>query len=410
MKTTPFTETHIALGAKMHEFAGYNMPIEYSGIIDEHMTVCNGVGVFDVSHMGEFWVKGPNALEFIQQVTSNNAAGLPIGKAQYTCFPNEEGGIVDDLLVYHYEDEKYLLVVNAANIEKDWNWCVSHNTVGAELENSSDRMAQLAIQGPKATEVLQRLTSVNLSEIPYYAFATGEFAGCSNVIISNTGYTGAGGFELYFYPEDGKKIWDAIFEAGAPEGIKPIGLGARDTLRLEMGFCLYGNDLSDTTSPLEAGLGWIGRQSLLITPEFGSYVLLGELVLDMEADAYDAPYEGVGCGECRRCMDACPTSAIVAPMTIDTSKCISCRTIESDNDANIDLHGWIFGCEECQNCCPYNRQAAIHRNEAFNPLFDPREISAEEWQAMNEEEFLARFGTTPLKRSRLERIKKNIKK
>ena len=259
MKTTPFTETHIALGAKMHEFAGYNMPIEYSGIIDEHMTVCNGVGVFDVSHMGEFWVKGPNALEFLQQVTSNNVAILPIGKAQYTCFPNEEGGIVDDLLVYHYEEEKYLLVVNAANIEKDWNWCVNHNTVGAELENSSDSMAQLAIQGPKATEVLQRLTSVNLSEIPYYAFATGEFAGCSNVIISNTGYTGAGGFELYFYPEDGKKIWDAIFEAGAPEGIKPIGLGARDTLRLEMGFCLYGNDLSDTTSPLEAGLGWITK-------------------------------------------------------------------------------------------------------------------------------------------------------
>ena len=259
MKTTPFTETHIALGAKMHEFAGYNMPIEYSGIIDEHMTVCNGVGVFDVSHMGEFWVKGPNALEFLQQVTSNNVAILPIGKAQYTCFPNEEGGIVDDLLVYHYEEEKYLLVVNAANIEKDWNWCVSHNTVGAELENSSDSMAQLAIQGPKATEVLQRLTSVNLSEIPYYAFTTGEFAGCSNVIISNTGYTGAGGFELYFYPEDGKKIWDAIFEAGAPEGIKAIGLGARDTLRLEMGFCLYGNDLSDTTSPLEAGLGWITK-------------------------------------------------------------------------------------------------------------------------------------------------------
>ena len=259
MKTTPFTETHIALGAKMHEFAGYNMPIEYSGIIDEHMTVCNGVGVFDVSHMGEFWVKGSNALEFLQQVTSNNVATLPIGKAQYTCFPNEEGGIVDDLLVYHYEDEKYLLVVNAANIEKDWNWCVNHNTVGAELENSSDRMAQLAIQGPKATEVLQRLTPVNLSEIPYYAFATGEFAGCKDVIISNTGYTGAGGFELYFYPEDGKKIWDAIFEAGAPEGIKPIGLGARDTLRLEMGFCLYGNDLSDTTSPLEAGLGWITK-------------------------------------------------------------------------------------------------------------------------------------------------------
>ena len=193
MKTTPFTETHIALGAKMHEFAGYNMPIEYSGIIDEHMTVVNGVGVFDVSHMGEFWVKGPNALAFIQSVTSNDASKLTIGKAQYTCFPNEKGGIVDDLLVYYYEPEKYMLVVNAANIDKDWEWCVSHNTVGAELENASDRMAQLAIQGPKAIEVLQRLTPVDLSAIPYYAFTTGEFAGCKNVIISNTGYTGAGG-------------------------------------------------------------------------------------------------------------------------------------------------------------------------------------------------------------------------
>lgn len=259
MKTTPFTETHIALGAKMHEFAGYNMPIEYSGIIDEHLTVCNAVGVFDVSHMGEFWAKGPNALEFLQQVTSNNVAALPVGKAQYTCFPNEQGGIVDDLLVYHYEPEKYLLVVNAANIEKDWNWCVSHNTAGAELENASDRMAQLAIQGPKAQEVLQKLTPVNLSEIPYYSFTTGEFAGQKDVIISNTGYTGAGGFELYFYPEAGEAIWKAIFEAGAPEGIKPVGLGARDTLRLEMGFCLYGNDLSDATSPLEAGLGWITK-------------------------------------------------------------------------------------------------------------------------------------------------------
>ena len=259
MKTTPFTDVHIALGAKMHEFAGYNMPIEYSGIIDEHNTVVNGVGVFDVSHMGEFWVKGPHALELIQKITSNDASKLPLGKAQYTCFPNETGGIVDDLLVYHYEPEKYLLVVNASNIDKDWNWCVSHNTVGAELENASDRMAQLAIQGPKATEVLQRLTPVDLSSIPYYAFTTGEFAGCPQVIISNTGYTGAGGFELYFYPEDAKKIWNAIFEAGKPEGIKPIGLGARDTLRLEMGFCLYGNDLDDTTSPIEAGLGWITK-------------------------------------------------------------------------------------------------------------------------------------------------------
>ncbi len=243
----------------MHEFAGFNMPIEYTGIIDEHMTVVNGVGVFDVSHMGEFWVKGPNALAFIQSITSNDASVLPLGKAQYTCFPNGKGGIVDDLLVYHYEPEKYMLVVNAGNIAKDWDWCVSHNTVGAELENASDHTAQLAIQGPKATEVLQCLTSVDLSAIPYYAFTTGEFAGCKNVIISNTGYTGAGGFELYFYPEDAKTIWDAIFKAGEPEGIKPIGLGARDTLRLEMGFCLYGNDLDDTTSPIEAGLGWITK-------------------------------------------------------------------------------------------------------------------------------------------------------
>ena len=259
MKTTPFTEKHIALGAKMHEFAGYNMPIEYSGIIDEHLTVCNGVGVFDVSHMGEFWVKGPHALDFLQKVTSNNVAALVPGKIQYTCFPNEDGGIVDDLLVYQYEPEKYLLVVNASNIEKDWNWCISHNTEGVELENSSDNMAQLAVQGPKAIQALQKLTDINLADIPYYTFKVGEFAGEKNVIISNTGYTGAGGFELYFYPDAAMKIWDAVFEAGAEFGIKPIGLGARDTLRLEMGFCLYGNDLDDTTSPIEAGLGWITK-------------------------------------------------------------------------------------------------------------------------------------------------------
>lgn len=259
MKTTPFTEKHIALGAKMHEFAGYNMPIEYSGIIEEHLTVCQGVGVFDVSHMGEFWVKGPAALEFIQQVTSNNAAVLTPGKIQYTCFPNEVGGIVDDLLVYAYEPEKYMLVVNAANIEKDWNWCVSHNTVGAELENSSDNIGQLAIQGPKAINTLQKLTDIVLADIPYYTFKVGELVGVKNVIISNTGYTGAGGFELYFYPQDAEKIWNAVFEAGEEFGIKPIGLGARDTLRLEMGFCLYGNDIDDTTSPIEAGLGWITK-------------------------------------------------------------------------------------------------------------------------------------------------------
>lgn len=259
MKTTPFTEKHIALGAKMHEFAGYNMPIEYSGIIEEHLTVCQGVGVFDVSHMGEFWVKGPSALEFIQQVTSNNAAVLTPGKIQYTCFPNEDGGIVDDLLVYAYEPDKYMLVVNAANIEKDWNWCVSHNTVGAELENSSDNIGQLAIQGPKAIDTLQKLTDIVLADILYYTFKVGELAGVKNVIISNTGYTGAGGFELYFYPQDAEKIWNAVFEAGEEFGIKPIGLGARDTLRLEMGFCLYGNDIDDTTSPIEAGLGWITK-------------------------------------------------------------------------------------------------------------------------------------------------------
>ena len=215
----------------MHEFAGYNMPIQYSSIIEEHLTVCKGVGVFDVSHMGEFWVKGPKALDFLQSVTSNNVAAIPVGKAQYSCFPNEDGGIVDDIIVYHYEPEKYLLVVNA----------------------------ELAIQGPKAKEVIQKLTAVNLDEIPYYAFTVGEVAGVKDVIISATGYTGAGGFELYFYPEHAMTIWNALFEAGAPEGIKPIGLGARDTLRLEAGFCLYGNDLNDTTSPLEAGLGWITK-------------------------------------------------------------------------------------------------------------------------------------------------------
>lgn len=259
MKTTPFTEKHVSLGAKMCNFAGYNMPIEYSGIIDEHLTVCNAVGVFDVSHMGEFWVKGPQALAFLQKVTSNNVATLSPGKVQYSCFPNETGGIVDDLLVYQYEPEKYLLVVNAANIDKDWNWCVSHNTEGAELENASEGMGQLAVQGPKAILALQKLTSINLSEIPYYTFTHGEFAGVKDVIISNTGYTGAGGFELYFYPDEALKIWNAVFEAGAEFGIKPIGLGARDTLRLEMGFCLYGNDLDDTTSPIEAGLGWITK-------------------------------------------------------------------------------------------------------------------------------------------------------
>lgn len=259
MKSTVFTAKHESLGAKMHEFAGYNMPIEYSGINDEHLTVCRSVGVFDVSHMGEFWIKGPQALPLLQKICSNNLASLPLGKAQYNCFPNEKGGIVDDLIVYHVELEKYMLVVNASNIEKDWNWCKLNNTEGAIMENASEHTALLAIQGPKALATLQKLTTVDLSSIPYYGFTTGELAGEKHVIISNTGYTGAGGFEIYFYPENGLKIWDAIFEAGAEFGIKPIGLGARDTLRLEMGFPLYGNDLDDTTSPLEAGLSWITK-------------------------------------------------------------------------------------------------------------------------------------------------------
>lgn len=261
MKKTPFTDIHIALGAKMHEFAGYNMPIEYSGIIDEHMTVCNGVGVFDVSHMGEIWVKGPRALSFLQKVTSNDVTSLPIGKAQYSCFINDEGGIVDDIIVYHYEPEKYMLVVNASNIEKDWHWCVQHNTEFADLENASDNIGQLAIQGPQAIHTLQKLTSIDLSTIPYYSFVIGSLkgSGLDSVIISNTGYTGAGGFEIYFYPQYATDIWNALFKAGKEFGIKPIGLGARDTLRLEMGYCLYGNDLDDTTSPIEAGLGWITK-------------------------------------------------------------------------------------------------------------------------------------------------------
>lgn len=260
MKETPFTSIHQRLGAKMHEFAGYNMPIEYpTGIIEEHLAVVNQVGVFDVSHMGEFWVKGPHALQFVQEVTSNDASKLKVGDVQYTYFPNDKGGIVDDLLVYRYGEDKYMLVVNAANIDKDWAWCNAHNRVGAVLENGSDNVAQLAVQGPLALQVLQKLTDINLGEIPYYTFKVGKFAGCDEVILSNTGYTGAGGFELYFYPQYAETIWEAIFAAGESEGIKPVGLGARDTLRLEMGFCLYGNDISDTTSPLEAGLGWITK-------------------------------------------------------------------------------------------------------------------------------------------------------
>jgi aminomethyltransferase len=259
MKITAFNEIHKKAGAKMLEFAGYEMPIEYTGIIDEHNTVRNAVGVFDVSHMGEFWVKGPNALDLVKKITSNDASSLIPGQAQYTCFPNGKGGIVDDLLVYYYEPNKYMLVVNAANIEKDWNWVNSQNDAGAELENASDRISQLAVQGPKATAALQKLTDINLSEIKFYTFVTGKIAGVEDVIISATGYTGAGGFELYFRNEVAEQIWNAIFEAGEEFGIKPIGLAARDTLRLEMGYCLYGNDIDDTTSPIEAGLGWITK-------------------------------------------------------------------------------------------------------------------------------------------------------
>jgi len=259
MKTTEFTQKHIELGAKMVEFAGFNMPVEYFGINEEHINVRKNVGVFDVSHMGEIWVKGKKAYDFVQKVTSNDISVLKIGDAQYSCFPNDKGGIVDDLIVYFYEDEKYMLVVNASNIEKDWNWLVSQNTEGAELENASDTISQLAVQGPNAVKVLQKLTDINLSEIEFYKFTVGEFAGVKNVIISATGYTGAGGFELYMYNNDALKIWDAVFEAGKEFDIKPAGLAARDTLRLEMGYCLYGNDINDTTSPIEAGLGWITK-------------------------------------------------------------------------------------------------------------------------------------------------------
>ena len=269
MKNTPFTNKHIALGAKMAAFAGYNMPISYTGINDEHVAVRNNAGVFDVSHMGEFMLKGESALDLIQRVTSNDASRLTAGKAQYSCLPNEDGGIVDDLLVYCIEENKvYMLVVNASNIEKDWNWISRFNTKGVDMENISDRTCLLAIQGPNAASILQPLTDIELVNLKYYTFAKGEFAGVSNVLVSATGYTGAGGIEIYFEDKDGAadKIWDAIFQVGGPKGLKPIGLGARDTLRLEMGFCLYGNDIDDKTSPLEAGLGWITK----FTKEFTS--------------------------------------------------------------------------------------------------------------------------------------------
>lgn len=259
MKNTALTETHVALGAKMVPFAGYNMPVQYEGVNIEHETVRNAVGVFDVSHMGEFLIEGEHALALIQKVSTNDAAKLTVGKAQYSCMPNDNGGIVDDLIIYKIKDEQYLLVVNASNIEKDWNWIQSKNDVGAEMRNLSDEYSLLAIQGPKAIEAMQSLTSHDLSAIKFYSFEVGDFAGIDNVIISATGYTGSGGFEIYVKNEDVQQVWDKVFEAGADFGIKPIGLAARDTLRLEMGYCLYGNDIDDTTSPIEAGLGWITK-------------------------------------------------------------------------------------------------------------------------------------------------------
>ena len=264
MKNTPFTDKHIALGAKMAPFAGYNMPISYTSINEEHQTVRKNAGVFDVSHMGEFMLKGENALDLIQRVTSNDASRLTAGKAQYSCLPNEEGGIVDDLLIYCIEENKvYMIVVNASNIEKDWNWFQKHNSKKVEMHNISDDTCLLAVQGPNATKILQPLTDMDIMNLKYYTFVKGRFAGVDNVLISATGYTGAGGVEIYFENKDDNadKIWNAIFETGGPQGLKPIGLAARDTLRLEMGYCLYGNDIDDTTSPLEAGLGWITKFS-----------------------------------------------------------------------------------------------------------------------------------------------------
>lgn len=259
MKNLTLNNVHTRLGAKMVDYAGFNMPVQYEGVIIEHETVRNGLGVFDVSHMGEFLVSGPNALALIQSISTNDAATLTIGKAQYSCMPNENGGIVDDLIIYRIKEEQYLLVVNAANIAKDWDWIVAHNTCNAELKNISEDYSLLAIQGPKAVEAMQSLTSVDLAAITYYHFEVADFAGIEYVIISATGYTGSGGFEIYCKNSEVAQIWDKVMEAGATYGIKPIGLAARDTLRLEMGYCLYGNDINDETSPIEAGLGWITK-------------------------------------------------------------------------------------------------------------------------------------------------------
>ena len=290
MKEITLKKIHEALGAKMVPFAGYNMPVQYEGINIEHETVRKSVGVFDVSHMGEFLIEGKNALALIQKVTSNDASKLEINDAQYSCMPNDQGGIVDDLIVYRVKEYTYLLVVNASNIEKDWNWISTHNDVNAEMKNISEAYSLLAIQGPKAIEAMQSITSIDLAEIPFYKFKVGDFAGIENVIISATGYTGSGGFEIYCKNNEVEQIWLKVFEAGANYGIKPIGLAARDTLRLEMGYCLYGNDINDTTSPIEAGLGWITKfskefinsENLLIQKEEGVSRRLRAFELDVK--------------------------------------------------------------------------------------------------------------------------------
>ena len=298
MKNTALTDKHISLGAKMVPFAGYNMPVQYEGINVEHATVRNGVGVFDVSHTGEFILKGENALDLIQRVTSNDASKLHDGKIQYSCLPNEDGGIVDDLLVYRIDEKSYMLVVNASNIEKDWDWIQKFNTANVEMHNISDKTSLLAVQGPKAADALQSLTDIDLASMEYYTFKKGTFAGIANVLVSATGYTGAGGFEIYFDNEHADAMWDAIFAAGAEYGIKPIGLAARDTLRLEMGFCLYGNDIDDTTSPIEAGLGWITKftksftnsEALQAQKEAGiSRKLIGFEMIDRGIPRHDYP-------------------------------------------------------------------------------------------------------------------------
>ena len=296
MKNLALTQKLIALGTKMVDFAGYNMPVLYKGINEEHITVRESVGVFDVSHMGEFILKGEKALDLIQKVTSNDASKLFDGKIQYSCLPNNQGGIIDDLLVYRLDEKTYMLVVNASNIEKDWNWIDSHNSYGVEMENISEKTSLLAVQGPKAVNVLSKLTDIDVKSMEYYSFKKGKFAGYENILISATGYTGAGGFEIYFKNEYAEAIWDALFEAGKEYNIAPIGLGARDTLRLEMGFCLYGNDINDITSPLEAGLGWITKfskdfinsQNLKIQKEQGvSKKLVGFEMIDRGIPRHD---------------------------------------------------------------------------------------------------------------------------